>query len=262
MDTMRVLTVLDECQDCVSTRKLSSNCSTATLPSSCGDESNGTSFDTDASWASDTDASSEDEPSEDKAAMASVQWHLEVMNTAAEETNIAQNTLNTNKREQHAETKRWAEASAHLARSVGVERLAEAAPWLMASRVCRSARMDVEEASKQLIGLGSDSQESSLSDLMAKHASAVENYQDAQRVLCQLQQKTKFSTSRLAALRPYLQAEENHHSRMTQINTDIEQSTQLLTSAKERYRKALRDLEELSEETHRRRGDVSTSADA
>merc|ERR1712151_1238205 len=163
--------------------------------------------------------------------------------------------LNSHVQEKHAQMKRWSLARARLSQSIGAEYLAKAGPWLVASHICKSARADVEKASEQYsTAYGSGASESLLSELTARHVSALAKYQDAQDVLCQLQQKKRFSPDRVAALRPYLEAEEEHCAQMAEINSKTRQSAEDLADAKGRYRKALRCLEELSEETHRRRG--------
>lgn len=247
------------CESCVSACALSSNCSTATRSSSRGE-------DVASDMCSDIDASalsSDDEQAVEAEMVASVQWHLELMNTAAEDTNFAQNSLNAHVHEKYAQMKRWAVASDRLARSIGVERMAKAKPWLEANRVLMSARADVTKASEQyMIELESGASEGKLSELMAKHANALGIYQDAQHVLSQLQQKKRFGPAHIAALRPYVQADEEHSVLMADIQDKIQHSERNLNFAKERYRKALRSLEELSEETHRRRERLLTTDDA
>jgi len=56
-------------------------------------------------------------------------------------------------------------------------------------------------------------------------------------------------------VKPYFEAEQEFTSQLAYLTSELERLGAAVTKAKARYHGALRDLEELSERTHRKRGE-------
>ncbi|CAK9046936.1 SH3 domain-binding protein 5-like (SH3BP-5-like) [Durusdinium trenchii] len=189
------------------------------------------------------------EPEEEEE-IASIQRHLEAMNAAAADLNAAQESLNACLKRQRSMIHLWAVVNARLARAVGANHIAKAAPLYLCQRRCKAAQTAVQEAGCSML----TASEGDMDDVNKQYAARLQEFQDARKEFAKLSAKNDApSEAALAAVAPYFEAEEEHRGQLAEEQSQEELLRQTVTQAKTRYHGALRSLETLSNQAHLRR---------
>lgn len=189
------------------------------------------------------------EPEEEEE-IASIQRHLETMNAAAADLNAAQESLNACLKRQRSLIQLWAVVNARLARAVGSNHIAKAAPLYICQKRCKVAQAAVEEAGYSMMtGSKEDTEE-----LNKQYALRLQEFQDARKEMAKIAAKKNApSEDMMAAVAPYFEAEEEHRGQVSEEDAQEQLLRQVLVQAKARYHGALRSLENLSNQAHLRR---------
>jgi len=201
---------------------------------------------------SDSRGESSEECEEENIAM--IQNLLEEMNVAAIELNAAQEAVSWQIEEQQRLVQLWAVGSTRLVRAIGAHRLAKAAPHHECIKRCEAAQKAVQEASAQFMAaVGVDLSASDMDAITRVHAAKLDEFQAVQRELHRMRAARDYSQSSVAAAAPFFEAEEEHRTQLARVEAEISLLTHDVDSAKARYHAALRGLEALSEQAHRRK---------
>lgn len=193
-----------------------------------------------------------------------IQQHLEEMNAAAAELNNAQASLAACMRDKVSLLQVWAVGSAEMARLIGPRSLVKAAPYYGLKRRSEASREVVMAASarfKRAMESGASDRE--LVTIVAEHARGLAEYEAIKRDLATMNLEGGPSGKALktiAAVAPYFEAEDEHRFKVAKVEATLNYFTHWVDGAKARYHKALRSLEAVSEQAHRRRsndGDLS-----
>jgi len=189
------------------------------------------------------------EPEEEEE-IASIQRHLEAMNAAAADLNAAQESLNACLKRQRSLIQLWAVVNARLARAVGSNHIAKAAPLHICQKRCKAAQAAVEEAGCTMMTASKED----MDELNEQYATRLQEFQDARKELAKLSAKNNApSEATMAAVAPYFEAEEEHRGQLSEEESQEQVLRQVVVQAKARYHAALRSLESLSNQAHLRR---------
>lgn len=186
--------------------------------------------------------------------IACIQRHLEEMNMAAAELNVAQQDLVACTKRRHSLTQLWAVGSARLARDVGAHRLARATAFYECQRRCKAARLQIDTMSQQFISAIDAARPSNeVQQLSRQHARSLSEFQRAQSELKRACGSQRAKPSMLAAVAPYFEAEDEHTEQLRDADAAVALLDLKAKEAKARYHTALRSLEQLSERAHQKR---------
>lgn len=204
-----------------------------------------------------SDADSMESEAREEIEIASIQRHLEEMNSAAADLNAAQEGLNTAMAERKKLIQLWAVGSARLARAVGHHTLGKVAPYFEHRRRCEVAQQAVEDTSRRFIStLQASDGADDIGRCREEHAARLAEFQVVQREMEKKRKKLSsagFTEATLTAVAPYFEAEEEHRRQLAAADSEVDQWNCEASDAKARYHAALRGLEALSEQAHRRR---------
>lgn len=197
---------------------------------------------------------SPDEEAQEADRLKTIMRHLEEMNTAAADLNTVQESMKRCLQERQQLVQMWAVGSARIARAVGANQLAKARPFYKCQAECLALQKQVEIASQEILSVNASGQSSQDSRaLTEKHASCVKEFLAAKSRLDKVSKKHKNST---ITAKPYFDAETAHYAQLEEADATVAHLEESVSTAKARYRKALRDLEDLSDQTHQMRGNI------
>jgi Iap family predicted aminopeptidase len=174
------------------------------------------------------------------------------MNSAAEELNSLQNALNARMQQRRKLVQQWARS---LVRALphGVD-LVKVAAYHERLHRCKLAKRAVALASSRyLAAVDGGASEPEVARLTVMHIRHLKLYQTEQRRLIEAQRSSNVSTDVLQASQPYFEVEATHLKRLAEADRGIDRLSTRLDVVKACYSNAMRALEALSEDAHRRR---------
>jgi hypothetical protein len=186
--------------------------------------------------------------------ISTIMRHLEEMNCAAADLNTVQEKRDACLQERQRLVEMWAVGSARLAQAISAQHLAKARPFFLRQRECRILRHKVEAASKAFsVAQEAGVPELELRSLTEKHATTLKQF-----LACKSDVDKMMSSKKKAALyatvKSYFDAEDEHHAQLQEANKRLELCDNRVDTSKTDYRRALRLLEDLSNETHIQQG--------
>mmetsp|Transcript_29121 Transcript_29121/g.67005 ORF Transcript_29121/g.67005 Transcript_29121/m.67005 type:complete len:253 (-) Transcript_29121:34-792(-) len=187
--------------------------------------------------------------------VVTVEGHLADMNGAAEQVNLSQQALRELEKERRILLRIWSATSEDLEGKIGADRVLRACRRADADRSCEEALEAVEEASRRYMEAVEESAAPDLvTELRTVHAAHLAVYKMSQHHLAQVYNDTPMSKAAELAVAPFLEAGTRHRDSIRAVDAEIARVKLVLNASRRRYADALRALENLSEEVHRKRG--------
>lgn len=199
-----------------------------------------------------------DDSDEEASRLKRIEGQLEVMNAAAADLNEAHLALKSSAKMRLSMIQIWAVGSARLARALGANRLAKAAPYYDMLRRHFAARARVEHVSRRFREAScGDVAAETLEQLATEHAASVSEFNATQGKLRKMLKGARTPSSSITTVAPYFEAKNKHHAQLQEANDTIRQLEDRVERAKMRYHEALKQLEAMSEQVHRARAEGS-----
>lgn len=199
-------------------------------------------------------AESEEAELLDRNRIEEIHRHLNDMNLASDELNLAQEDLVTSEGQLQKHVQSWATASVGLADTVGAKRLKKAEHQYREQRHLDAVRQKVTRASAAFLK-AKDAQLSKrkCERLAANHARLLKEYQDTQVKFDRLRVESPVQSWVLDAVGQYFRMEDDCRMQIAFSEAAVLACQQRISEAKTQYQGALRSLELLSEQEHRAR---------
>lgn len=184
---------------------------------------------------------------------------LDSMNFSSEDLNNFQKSLGIFEKARRRALRVWAVGSSRLIKAIGKDNIKRAAPHHRQRKFLESTRAQVASSSAAFLKASEGGcSEARIEKLARRHAKLVAEYQAAQQSALKLNKKGSVAPSwLLESTAPYFEAEAAHCRHLEKLRIAEAQCNRRIADAKQRYHRAMRGLEDLSEAEHHERSESS-----